>query len=208
LNAARENILKKFGDFIIQEFIPGASTMRSVQLLFNKENKVIGNFILKKIHQWPVSGGITAYAVSTHEWELISFVLPFLRKCHWEGPVEIELIIDERDRKPKLIEINPRFPGTISFPVQCGVNFPYLTCMAAINKDYSIDPPCYNAGSIYINFSYYLKSIIKEFYLSNNKAAFLYNTFKELRSKKVSTIPDKKDIIMFIAKSWAEIAAL
>lgn len=204
LETARINIQKRFGGYIIEEFIPGASRMRAVQLLFNKENEIVAHFILKKIYQWPITGGVTAYAESTKEQELIEFVLPFFEKCPWEGPVEIEIIIDERDGKPKIIEINPRFPGSISFPIQCGVNFPYILCMEAINRSPE-SPPYYNSGMFYINYSYYLKAISKEFRIAENKISFLYKTLKELKKKKVSNYPDKKDFIFYLVKAFVQI---
>ena len=48
LEAAKQNIKKNFGNYIIEEFIPGAARMRSVQLIFDKENKIISYFILKR----------------------------------------------------------------------------------------------------------------------------------------------------------------
>lgn len=205
LEAAKLNIQNNFRNYIIEEFIPGASKMRSVQLVFDKVNKMIAYFILKKIHQWPITGGVTAYAESTHECELLEFVLPFFNKCPWEGPVEVELIIDERDGKPKLIEINPRFAGSISFAIQCGVNFPHIICMSAMNKNYFVNASKYDAGIFYINFSYYLKAVFKEFSFAKNKINFLYQVFKELIQRKVGVLPDKRDFPVYLAKAWMEL---
>jgi len=205
LEAAKKNIRNTFGNYVIEEFIPGSSNMRAVQLVFNKGHKISACFILKKIRQWPVAGGITAYAESTLEWELLEFIMPFFKKCQWEGPVEVELIIDERDGKPKLIEINPRFAGSISFAIQCGVNFPHIICMAAVNGQGAVTPPNYDAGMFYINLSYYLKAIFKEFHLAKNKTAFLYEVFNELKQQKVGTSQDKKDFLVYLAKAWMEL---
>ncbi len=205
LDAARKNIQNTCGNYIIEEFIPGASTMRAIQLVFDKEHKISARFILKKIHQWPITGGVTAYAESTHEWELLEFVMPFFKKCLWEGPVGVQLIIDERDGKPKLIEINPRFTGSLAFAIQCGVNSPHAACMAALNKhDFGITSN-YNAGIFYIHFSYYVKAVLKEFGLAKNKIDFLYQVFKELKQRKVGTSPDKKDFLVYLAKAWMEL---
>jgi len=176
--------------------------MRSVHLLFDKENKIAAYFILKKIHQWPITGGLTICAESTNETELIKFVLPFFEKCPWEGPVEVEIIIDERDGKPKVIEINPRFPGSLLFSIKCGVNFPYIACMLAVNKKYSAPAPRFGIGILYINYTYYLKTILKEFYFTKKKTAFLHKLFKELMRKKVTTFPEKKDLILYLAGTY------
>jgi predicted ATP-grasp superfamily ATP-dependent carboligase len=191
--------------YVIEEYIPGSSTMRAVQILFDKKNKVLEYFILKKIRQWPATGGITAYAESTNENNLLEFVMPFFELCRWEGPVEVELIIDERDGRPKLIEVNPRFPGSISFAIQCGINFPFITCMAAINKGYAHTPSRYESGIYYMNSSYYLRSVIKELSKTKINVPLLYEIFKELKQKKAGTLIDKKDFKVCMAKALNEL---
>ena len=204
LNSARKYIQNNFGNYIIEEFIPGASRTRTLQLLFNKNNKLISYFILKKLHQWPVTGGNTAYAVSTHENELLKFVLPFFERCKWEGPAGVQLIIDERDGRPKLIEINPRFTGSLAFAIQCGVNLPFAACLAALNRK-DINSNYYDAGKFYIHLSFYLKAIIKEFGITEKKIDLLKQIFKELSQKKVGVMIDSKDFPVYLAKAFAEL---
>jgi predicted ATP-grasp superfamily ATP-dependent carboligase len=204
LEEVKKNIQGSFGNYVIEEFIPGASKMRAVQLIFNKEHKISAYFILKKIHQWPITGGITAYAESTDEWELLEFVKPFFEKCLWEGPVEVELIIDERDGKPKLIEINPRFAGSIAFAIHCGINFPYIVSMASMNR-YFESSSNYDSGMFYINLSYYSKAVFTEYKRTKNKSKFLYQVIKELRQKKVGVSPDIGDFPVYFAKALKEL---
>lgn len=205
LNGAKKYIKSSGISYIIEEYIPGASRMRAVQIIFDKKNKILEYFILKKIRQFPVTGGITAYAESTNESKLLEFVMPFFEKCRWEGPVEVELIIDERDGNPKLIEINPRFPGSIAFAIQCGINFPFTTCMAAISDGNFESVSSYKSGIYYINFSYYLRSVIRELHTAKNKSAVLHKIFKELKQKKVGMFIDKKDFPVYLAKAVNEI---
>jgi len=205
LDLAKKNIQNNLGNYVIEEFIPGASRTRTIQLLFDKNNKVAAHFILKKIHQWPITGGNTAYAESTHEWELVEFVMPFFKKCPWEGPVGVQLIIDERDGKPKLIEINPRFTGSLAFAIQCGVNLPFGACIAALNRNDIATPSNYDAGKFYIHLSFYLRAILKEFSFAKNKTAFLYQIFNELRQPKVGVSLDKKDYPVYLIKALNEL---
>ena len=37
--------------------------------------------------------------------------------------------------EPKLLEVNPRFPGTMPLTVKCGVNMPWLALQSALGKD-------------------------------------------------------------------------
>ena len=205
LNDAKIYIESIGSSYIIEDYIPGASRMRAVQIIFDKKNKILEYFILKKIRQFPVTGGITAYAESTNEYNLLEFVMPFFEKCRWEGPVEVELIIDERDGKPRLIEINPRFPGSMAFAIQCGINFPFTNCMAAINTGNFETASNYKSGIYYINFSYYLRSVIKEFRAAKNIYAIINKIFKELKQKKVGILIDKNDFPVYLAKAVKEL---
>ncbi len=38
----------------------------------------------------------------------------------------VEFKLDPRDNTPKLMEINPRFWGSLALAIESGVNFPYL----------------------------------------------------------------------------------
>ena len=204
LNLARRQIQNRFGNYIIEEFIPGASRTRTLQLLFNKQNQLISYFIIKKIRQWPVTGGNTAYAVSTHEQELLELVLPFFEECRWEGPAGVQLIIDERNGKPTLIEINPRFTGSLAFAIHSGVNLPFNACLAALNK---VDgkPSGYDAGKFYIHLSFYLKSVINDLGTSGKKLGLLKQVFKELLQKKVGVMVDNKDFPVYLVKALSEL---
>ena len=202
LEEAKLNIQNKYGDYVIEEFIPGSSSMRAVQLLFSKDNKIAAYFILKKIHQWPITGGVTVCAVSTNERELVDFVLPFFKICPWEGPVEVELIIDERDKKPKIIEINPRFAGSLLFVIKSGVNFPYIACAEALEQKNYGALPSFEAGILYINITHYIRAVLKEFFHAKNKIASLQKVFKYLIRKKITTLPEKKDIFIYLAGTY------
>lgn len=207
LESVSEMLHDNSKDYIIEEYIPGAKNMRAVQLVFDRKNNIAAKFILKKIHQFPVKGGITAYAETSHEWELIDFVLPFFEKYQWEGPVELEIIIDERDGKPKLIEINPRFAGSLFFAVQSGVNLPYITCLTALGET-GIKPPAYNKGLYYINYSYYFRTIFNEYFSVQNKSVYLNKVLQELKRKKVHNYPDKKDSLFYFAKAFRQIPGI
>lgn len=205
LDVARKRLENISGNYVIEEFIPGASRTRTVQIVFDKKHNNIADFIIKKIHQWPITGGGTAYAESTNESELLEFVNPLFKKCPWEGPVGIQLIVDERDGKPKLIEINPRFTGSLPFTIQCGVNLPLIVCLSALNRLDCKTTSTYDSGIFYINLSYYLRAIMKEFRLSNNKISFLFQTFKELKQQKKGSLIDRKEFPIFMMKKLVKL---
>jgi predicted ATP-grasp superfamily ATP-dependent carboligase len=68
-----------------------------------------------------------------------------LKALGWYGIAMVEFKFDPRDNIPKLMEINPRFWGSLSLPIASGVDFPYLLCKMAIDGDIDI-PPVYKSG--------------------------------------------------------------
>lgn len=58
--------------------------------------------------------------------DLVDMTVQMLQKAGWSGIAEAEFMIDPRDGTPMLLEINPRFWGSLQLAIQCGVNFPYL----------------------------------------------------------------------------------
>ena len=49
-----------------------------------------------------------------------------LEKIGWFGVAMVEFKVDPRDGLAKLMEINPRFWGSLALAIQAGVNFPLL----------------------------------------------------------------------------------
>ena len=126
---------ESYGPAVLQEYVPGgASAMRAVTLLFDTGGVLAGYFTLRKLRQLPPSGGVTVLAVSTDEHELVVSVLPFFRALGWRGPAEVEFKVDPRDGIARVIEVNPRFPSYIGFPVRCGCPLPSMAVEAALGR--------------------------------------------------------------------------
>jgi predicted ATP-grasp superfamily ATP-dependent carboligase len=58
-----------------------------------------------------------------------------LKSLNWHGIAEVEFRVDLRDGIPKLMEINPRFWGSLEVAVRSGVDFPYLLYRIAMDGD-------------------------------------------------------------------------
>lgn len=164
LNQSIQSVKKDFGDFCIQEYIPGKpQAMYAINLLYNRKSKLLAAFGYRKIRQYPMKGGLSVYSVSIHMNDIITTITPLLMKWKWQGPVDIEYKIDARDNKPKIIEINPRYSGNIGFALDCGVPFHSLHCKAAQGCPVSIvSIDDYTPGIKGGWFYYYIKSLIAE----------------------------------------------
>jgi hypothetical protein len=127
LFAAVRECEARFGGAVVEEFIPGgAEADNAVVLLFSPQSRLIAAFTARKIRQWPESGGLVAVGRSTANERLVELVLPFFEKWGWCGGAEVELKRDSRDGQDKVIEINPRFPGNLRFPLECGLGLAVL----------------------------------------------------------------------------------
>jgi len=143
LRAALGECQARFGGALMEEYIPGGvGAMKTVVLLFSPRTRLRAAFTTQKIRQWPVTGGITAVSYSTAEAGLVKLVLPFFKKWQWCGGAEVELKHDSRDGQDKVIEINPRFPGYLRFPLECGLGLAVMAVNSALE-----DPAGLNGSS-------------------------------------------------------------
>lgn len=146
-------------DYFFQEYIPGpVGNMRSVALLYDAHSQRRMYFTSHKLLQWPLDGGICALGRSTKEPELADFIEPFFQHWRWQGVAEVELKIDARDGKPRLIEINPRFWGNTNFAVQAGANFALGVCRLLQGE--AVTQPRYTVGLNYVNWVPYLRCVV------------------------------------------------
>lgn len=131
LNYCRRNVNE--GDVIIQSFINGSDIDCSV---LSDHGEVLAYTIQKRFvfAQKPVLGqqGVD-FIFHEQTWNTIK---ELLKKLNWSGIAHIDLRIDEKEQVVKIIEINPRFWGSVMQSLFAGVNFPYITCLHAL--DYKI----------------------------------------------------------------------
>jgi hypothetical protein len=58
-----------------------------------------------------------------------------INKLNWSGVVHFDLRYDEKENQAKVIEMNPRFWGSIVGSYYAGVNFPYLATLLGLKRD-------------------------------------------------------------------------
>ena len=128
-----KKVRNRYGTPLIQEYIPGEHY--NISTLFNMDSELRAVFVLKKIRQYPVSGGPVTFAVSVEKPDVVKYAVKLLKAVNWYGVAEVELIIDKRDKKPKLLEVNPRFWSPLELAILSGVDFPYLLYKMAMDGD-------------------------------------------------------------------------
>ena len=117
---------------IVQEYVEGEEY--GFFALFNE-----GRLKAKMQHQRLMSitymGGPSVMRVSIYNKELDELGLKLLNALKWHGPAMVEFKFDNKEKKFKLMEINPRFWGSINLAICAGVDFPYLYYTMARDGD-------------------------------------------------------------------------
>lgn len=125
---------ERFGAVLVQERIPASGAGKGVSLLFDENGECIAAFAHERLQQYPNSGGPSTDRYSIHEPELVEMSIRLLKHLQWRGIAMVEWKIHPADGKPRLMEINPRFWGSLELAVRSGVDFPALYARAALGE--------------------------------------------------------------------------
>ena len=117
---------------IIQKYVPG--NVYAVSMLFN-HGKMRAKFTRKNIREKTYGGGTCTKCVSVRNEILENYAEKMLSSLDWHGVAMMEFKYDERRGKGYLLEINPRYHGTINHDVESGMPIPYLHYLMALNGD-------------------------------------------------------------------------
>jgi predicted ATP-grasp superfamily ATP-dependent carboligase len=130
LKFSKEHICSE--KFIVQPFIRGYDIDCSVLC---QEGKILAYTIQKGFIEGPrpfsPPGGIE-FLYDDGTYDIVSSLITALK---WTGIANIDLLYDEQDKQVKVIEINPRFWGSLLGSLTAGVNFPYLACLAGLKAN-------------------------------------------------------------------------
>jgi predicted ATP-grasp superfamily ATP-dependent carboligase len=140
-----EKTTEKFGETIIQELIPPGGDSYGFEGLFNKKSEPVARFVHKRLREFPITGGPSSFRIGVDNPEIEQLGIRLLQSLGWYGVAMVEFKVDPRDNIPKLMEINPRFWGSLPLSIASGMDIPYLLCRMAVDGD--INPvPDYKKG--------------------------------------------------------------
>jgi len=122
---------------LIQELIPREGPGYGASFLLNEKGEVKASFVHKRLREYPVTGGASTLRESVRRDDIRDMALTLLNALDWFGVAMVEFKVDSRDGLPKLMEINPRFWGSLSLAVEAGVNFPYLLYRMSRGENFS-----------------------------------------------------------------------
>lgn len=132
INSPDELKTTDLADRVIQEYIPGEGY--GLYALFN-HGRPMAYFMHKRIREYPVTGGASSAAESFYDEKLKEQGLKLLGALNWHGVAMVEFKKDSRDGQYKLMEVNPKFWGSLDLSISAGVDFPYLTVKMALDED-------------------------------------------------------------------------
>lgn len=88
-------------------------------------------FMHRRIRENPPDGGGSCCAESFYDPELKRAGMALLDAMNWHGVAMVEFRYDTREREYKLLEVNPKFWGSLDLALAAGADFPNDLCQMA-----------------------------------------------------------------------------
>ena len=126
---------KQYGELILQERIPSDGDGVGVSIIMDRSHNVKAYFAHRRVEQYPNSGGPSTQRIGINNPDLVNKSIKLLKSLDWVGVAMVEWKYNKTTNEYVLMEINPRFWGSLELAVRSGVDFPYLYYQLAKNRD-------------------------------------------------------------------------
>jgi predicted ATP-grasp superfamily ATP-dependent carboligase len=133
-------------EHMAQAFIPGQNGFGYFGLFL--DGKETGFFMHERLMQYPVEGGPSVVARSVYDEELRELGRTLLTALRWNGVAMVEFKKSTADGKFYLMEINPKFWGSLALAIHAGCDFPSWVRDILLGRDPRI-PKQYRIGAMY-----------------------------------------------------------
>jgi len=120
---------------VIQEYIRGRGY--GFFALYN-HGEARAVFMHRRIREYPATGGPSSLAESIYDAGLRDLGTHLLDALGWHGVAMVEFKKEEATGRFVLMEVNPKFWGSLELAIVSGVDFPYLASRMAVEGE--IDP--------------------------------------------------------------------
>ena len=107
-----------------------------------QEGRVLASFCHRRVREYPITGGPSAACESVKDARLAGYAEALIRELRWTGVAMVEF---KKGDDYRLLEVNPRFWGSLPLATACGLNFPDLLCRMAMGEAVA-GPPGVPAG--------------------------------------------------------------
>ncbi len=110
------------GSWLVQEYCPGEGV--GIEMLIHG-GECLACFQHRRLKEHPASGGVAVLAIAEPpDKALVDASRKLLGALEWEGVAMVEFRQNPADGTAALMEVNGRFWGTTSLPLQAGLQFP------------------------------------------------------------------------------------
>jgi predicted ATP-grasp superfamily ATP-dependent carboligase len=107
-----------------QELIPGGSKNKTISFTaFCIDGEIKSYWMGAKLREHPIQFGTATFAKSVYVEDCLNQSVPLLKSLDYTGVCEVEYLMDSRDGKYKLIEINARTWLWVGLAKACGINY-------------------------------------------------------------------------------------
>ena len=114
--------------------------------LLARNGDILAKFAHRRIREKPPSGGVSVLCESIDPpAEALDVASRLISVNKWHGVAMIEFKWDDGENRPKLIEVNGRFWGSLNLAIRAGVDFPLLLYGLALGEKVE-GPPEYRIG--------------------------------------------------------------
>ena len=132
--------LRRYPEMIVQEKIVGQGL--GVGILADR-GEVRASLSYTRLREYPVTGGPSTLRETTDDATTKEYAQKLMHTLGWHGVAMVEFKYD-KDGKPVLMEINPRFWGSLHLAYVSGINFPFL--VYKLSQGEPIEPQNYRTG--------------------------------------------------------------
>lgn len=119
---------------LVQEYIDGPG--RGFFALY-KDGQCLSTFQHIRLREYPISGGMSVCAKYDFKDEVNDKGIQLLDSLNWNGIAMVEFK-ENKDGLLYLLEINPKFWGSIELAIFCGINFPLEYVLLSLGREIEI----------------------------------------------------------------------
>jgi predicted ATP-grasp superfamily ATP-dependent carboligase len=91
-----------------------------------REGQLIDFFIMRRLREFPITGGPASYARSSYQADLHRYGKALGDALRWNGPIMVEFKRNTLTGEVRLIEINPKLWGSLGITISAGVDVPRI----------------------------------------------------------------------------------
>jgi len=113
---------------LVQGYVTGGGY--GVSAVFDRNSQPVELFCHHRVREYPVSGGPSCLCEAIWDERMVGWAVSLLRELNWQGVAMVEFK-GNPSGDIRLMEINPRFWGSLPLPIIAGCDIPYAIYSAA-----------------------------------------------------------------------------